>query len=309
MSHFDKITAQTSVKDLELGQLTLQRRYKRLYWLAIISAIVVVLTIVVSAVQQQLVLGFWDLSRTVQQFHIPASVDLSRFQTSELPNYLQRLLSWLGWFVLKVFTMLMGSFITIRVLKHFGYFQRRFRSLVLKFVAWLISCIVIWSSLSFLQQRMYETEYQPYRVLLSYENNIQNSVIARQLAQGREQEAVKAYLLAQTALLHEPADLAAAKSYVQHLIVSEETQPYFASYGFKDEQLWAMQQQVFAQSISPIAQQVDVKAQRAQQVSTLLQWLLYVLMGIFSTITLLSYVVGYHIQQRCQRIAQMLSQY
>lgn len=306
MSSFDKMTAQTSAQEIKLRLTTLQRRQKRLYWLAFAGLIVVILLAILSFVQHDLLLSFWDLSQSVQQLHIPASVDLSRFQTSELPHYLGRFLSWLGWLILKICAVLIGGFISIRVLKHFGYFRQRFKSLVLKFVAWLISCIVIWSSLSYLQYYLSETEQQSYQVLLSYDQNIQESVIAQQLAQGRELEAVKAYLLAQTALLHRPVDRAAAETYMQQLLVSEQTQPYFAGYGFKAEQLWAMQQQLYGKSVSPIGQSMDHKALQAKKLSVVLQWIIYLMLGMTLCCTALSYVFARNIQQRCRRIEQLL---
>lgn len=308
MSSFDKMTAQTSAQEIKLRLTTLQSRQKRLYWLALVSLVVVILLAILSFVQQAFLLSFWDLSQTVQQLHIPASVDLSRFQTSELPHYLGRFLSWLGWLILKICAVLLGGFISIRLLKHFGYFRQRFKSLVLKFVAWLISCILIWSSLSYVQYYLSETEQQSYQVLLGYDQNIQDSVIAQQLAQGRELEAVKAYLLAQTALLHRPVDRAAAETYMQQLIVSEETQPYFAGYGFKAEQLWAMQQQLYGQSVTPIGKSMDHKALQAKQLSAALQWVIYFMLCLSLCCAALSYVFARNIQQRCRRIQQLLDE-
>lgn len=306
LSSFDKMTAQTSAHEIKLRLTTLQRRQKRLYVLAFAGLVLVILLAILSVVQQDLLLSFWDLSLSVQQLHIPASVDLSRFQTSELPHYLGRILSWIGWLILKICAVLLGGFISIRVLKHFGYFRQRFKSLVLKFVAWLISCIVIWSSLSYLQYYLSETEQQSYQVLLSYDENIQESVIAQQLAQGRELEAVKAYLLAQTALLHRPVDRAAAETYMQQLLISEQTQPYFAGYGFKAEQLWAMQQQLYGKSVSPIGQSMDHKALQAKKLSVVFKWIIYLVLCLTLFCTLLSYMLARNIQQRCRRVEQLL---
>lgn len=305
MSGFDPIRAQTTVKDVNQSLTILQRRQRNLYIVAGVSISLMVVALFLAVIQQQLVLSFWDLSRSVQQLHIPASVDLTSFQSRELPHYLERFLSWLGWLFFKVLAVLIGGFLLIRLLKHFGYFQRRFKSLVLKFVAWLISCILIWSSLSYVQYKLTATEQQSYHMLLSYDQNIQDSVMAQQLAQGRELEAVKAYLLIQTALLHDPVDKAAAQSYMQQLLVSEQTQPYFASYGFKPEQLWAMQQQLYGKSVSPIAQQLDIKAVKAGKISQVVQVLLYLFALLALVIALFSYLLARNIQQRRIRIQQM----
>lgn len=306
MSGFDPMRGQSAVKDLSLSLTTLVRRQRHLYMMAMVSIGFVAVALFLLLIQQQLVLSFWDLSRSVQQLHIPASVDLTSFQSRELPHYLERFLSWLGWLFFKVFAVLIGGFLLIRLLKHVGYFQRRFKSLVLKFVAWLISCILIWSSLSYIQYTLTATEQQPYHMLLSYEQNIQESVMAQQLAQGRELEAVKAYLLIQTALLHDPVDQAAAQSYMQQLVLSEQTQPYFSSYGFKPEQLWAMQQQLYGKSITPIAQQLDVKAIKAEKTSQVVQVLLYLLLLIALLTALFCALFARNIQQRCIRIDQMM---
>lgn len=305
MSGFDPIRAQTAVKDVNLSLTTLLRRQRRLYLLALVSLSLMVLALFLTVIQQQLVLSFWDLSRSVEQLHIPATVDLTSFQSRELPHYFERFLSWLGWLFVKAIAVLIGGFLLIRLLKHFGYFQRRFKSLVLKFVAWLICCILIWSSLSYIQYRLNATEQQSYYMLLSYDHNIQESVMAQQLAHGRELEAVKAYLLAQTALLHDPVDKAAAQTYMQQLLLSEQSQPYFASYGFKPEQLWAMQQQLYGKSISPTAQQLDIYALKAEKVSIVVKWLLYAFAVVALISAMLSYLFARNIQQRCLRIQQL----
>lgn len=305
MSGFDPIRAQTAVKDVNLSLTALLRRQRRLYLLALVSLSLMVLALFLTVIQQQLVLSFWDLSRSVEQLHIPATVDLTSFQSRELPHYFERFLSWLGWLFVKVIAVLIGGFLLIRLLKHFGYFQRRFKSLVLKFVAWLICCILIWSSLSYIQYRLNATEQQSYYMLLSYDHNIQESVMAQQLAHGRELEAVKAYLLAQTALLHDPVDKAAAQTYMQQLLLSEQSQPYFASYGFKPEQLWAIQQQLYGKSISPTAQQLDIYALKAEKVSIVVKWLLYAFAVVALISAMLSYLFARNIQQRCLRIQQL----
>lgn len=306
MSGFDSIKSQATRQDVNLSLIILQRRQRNLYIVAIFSICIMLLACFLLVIQQQLVLSYWDLSRSVQQLHIPASVDLTSFQSRELPHYLERFMGWLGWFFLKIFAVLIGGFCLIRVLKHFGYFQRRFKSLVLKFVAWLISCILIWSSLSYIQHRLNVAEQQPYSMLLSYDQNIQDSVMAQQLAYGRELEAVKAYLLAQTALLHDPVDKAAAQSYMQQLLVSEQSQPYFMSYGFKPEQLWAMQQQLYGKSVSPITKQLDQQAEKAEKISSIIKVLLYVLAGFALLSALFSYLLARNIQQRCLRIDQLI---
>src|SRR5690606_40951951 len=72
-------------------------------------------------------------------------------------------------------------------------------------------------------------------------------------------------ILAQTALLHKPQDLSAAKPYVFNLVEAEKQDAKFEQYGFKPEQLWTMQQQIYGQAMTPVAKSVNTQVQQANQ--------------------------------------------
>lgn len=86
--------------------------------------------------------------------------------------------------------------------------------------------------------------------IVHYEKHIQESELARYLQDADMATPVKAYLLAQTALMHHPAiDKDAAIPEVLALVKAEQQDPQFLQYGFKPEQLWTMQQQKFMEKL------------------------------------------------------------
>ncbi len=139
---------------------------------------------------------------------------------------------------------------------------------------------------------------QVYAKIVHYEKHIQESELARYLQNADMAAPVKAYLLAQTALMHHPADKDAAIPQVLTLVKAEQQDPQFLQYGFKPEQLWTMQQQVYGKALTPMAQSVQKQVQQAQQLNTLV--LLYESRGYGAYVNPVcgTLVLSRHLQQR-----------
>ena len=204
------------------------------------------------------------------------------------PDYFFALLSWFGWLILKIFASFIGAFFLVGLLKKFGFFYVRFQSFILKFVGWLISFIVIWSGLTYWQYDLRNDREDVYQQVVYYDSNINDSEVARYLVDSDIASPVKSYLLAQTALLHKPVDLSAARPYVAQVVEAERQDNKFEQYGFKPEQIWTMQQQVYGKSLTPLAQSVDRQAQQAEQVSKITN---VIIIGIAILFTLLSLII------------------
>ncbi len=83
------------------------------------------------------------------------------------------------------------------------------------------------------------------------QKHIQESELARYLQNAEMATPVKAYLLAQTALMHNPADKDAAIPQVLTLVEAEKQgSAILYNMDLKPEQLWTMQQQVYGKAIN-----------------------------------------------------------
>ena len=117
---------------------------------------------------------------------------------------------------------------------------------------------------------------------------------------------MKSYLLAQTALLHHPADRAAAIPQVQALIQAEKNDPQFLEYGFKPEQLWTMQHQLFQKTMTPMAQSVSKQAAQAELLNSTLRWVLMFVIALATLLSLILYALARQIKNRTVRIEQRI---
>lgn len=291
------------VQSIESRLYLLKKRQHRVTLFSMVAMLIFIIGLIASFTQTDLVYSFFDLGQQVHQLHIPVAVNNELLSFSQ-PDYFLSLLSWLGWMILKVFAGFFGAFIFVRILKKFKFFQWRFKSFILRFVAWLIGFILIWSGLTYLQYDSRSDDNQAYTELIAYDQNIQQSQIARDLKNSDVPDAVKDYLLAQTALLHRPIDKDAALPYVAGLIRAERIDPHFIEYGFKPEQLWIMQQQMYGKSITPLAQSVQLQANQAQQLSEIIKKLCLGLSFVALFIAILSYGLAMNLKKRTLRIEQ-----
>lgn len=294
------------VEQISTGLNMLQKRQTKLSVMSLFTGSLLVISFVGIFVQQDFIYHYFGLTQSIEQLHLPYTLDRSITEYANQPDYLMNLLSWLGWFVLKVFVSIIGAFIAIKLLKFFRFFYVRFQSFILKFVAWLIAIIVIWSSLTYVQYDLSDDDAEAQFELVHYQNNIQESRIAELMNENQTAPEVKAYVLAQTALLHQPVDKDVATAYVAQLAQAERTQQNFIEFGFKPEQLWTMQKQVYGQSMTPLAKSVEAKVSQANNWSHIARWVLASLALIFLLITALLYALASRLKQRAVRIQQQI---
>ncbi|QXR20331.1 hypothetical protein EGK58_005465 [Acinetobacter variabilis] len=293
-------------QDIKQGVVALKKRQRNLMLLGLTTSTVCIASVIGLFFQQELVYGFFGLSTQLQQLHLPVSVDANLASIGDSPDYFFALLSWFGWLILKIFSSFIGAFFLVGLLKKFRFFYVRFQSFILKFVGWLISFIVIWSGLTYWQYDLRNDREDAYQQVVYYDSNINDSEVARYLVDSNIASPVKSYLLAQTALLHKPVDLSAARPYVAQVVEAERQDNKFEQYGFKPEQIWTMQQQVYGKSLTPVAQSVDRQAQQAEQVSKITNVIIIGIAILFALLSLIIFALANSIKGRSLRIEQRI---
>jgi len=293
-------------QDIKQGVIALKRRQRNLMLLGLTTSTVFIASLISLFFQQELVYGFFGLSTEVQQLHLPVSVDAALASIGDSPDYFFSLLSWIGWLIIKIFSSFIGAFIVISLMKKLRFFYVRFQSFVLKFVAWLIAFILIWSGLTYWQHDLRNDEDDAYQQVVYYDSNINDSEIARYLADSEIAAPVKSYLLAQTALLHKPVDLSAARPYVAQVVEAEKKDAKFEQYGFKPEQIWTMQQQVYGKSLTPVAQSVERQAQQADEVTKIVNIVIIGIAILSALLSLILFLLAHSIKGRSLRIEQRI---
>ncbi|OTG87296.1 hypothetical protein [Acinetobacter sp. ANC 3832] len=295
------------VQQIETGITVLKRRQKKLMFSSIGMSIIFIVSLFTLFVQQDIVLSLFGLSQQVEQLHLPYSIDANLRDFLDQPDYLLNLFSWFGWLVLKVIVAFTGAFIIVSILKKFRFFLIRFQSFVLKFVAWLVAFIILWSGLTYLQYDLKDDEAKQYQAFVHYDKNIQQSDIYQYLQRSNNPEPVQSYVLAQTALLHKPVDRDVAIAYVSKLVQSERTDPHFLEYGFKPEQIWSMQHQLYGKSVSPIAIGVESQVVKANRWAEISQFIVAGMVVLSFIVSLFLYLLASRLKKRLVRISQQLS--
>ena len=293
-------------QDIKQGVIALKRRQRNLMLLGLTTSTVFIASLISLFFQQELVYGFFGLSTEVQQLHLPVSVDAALASIGDSPDYFFSLLSWIGWLIIKIFSSFIGAFIVISLMKKLRFFYVRFQSFVQKFVAWLIAFILIWSGLTYWQHDLRNDQDDAYQQVVYYDSNINDSEIARYLADSEIAAPVKSYLLAQTALLHKPVDLSAARPYVAQVVEAEKKDAKFEQYGFKPEQIWTMQQQVYGKSLTPVAQSVERQAQQADEVTKIVNIVIIGIAILSALLSLILFLLAHSIKGRSLRIEQRI---
>ncbi len=294
------------LQSVEQRLVSLKKRQKHLMWFATTSLSLCILSIFTLYFQHDIAFGLFGLASETKQLYFPAMMNLDLSYFSSDSDYIFSLFKWIGWLILKFFGSFFAAFILVSILKHFHFFKVRFKSLVLRFVAWLLCFILVWTGMSFVQYDMKDKKEKAYAELTQYDQNIQQSKIAQYLQNSNEDQYVKAYLLAQTALLHKPADLATAKPYLQMLVDAERQNPKFDQYGFRPEQLWTMQQQVYGKAITPVAQSVKDQVKNAELIEKMMQYVLWTIFSLSLVIALFLYLISSRLKTRVYRIEQSL---
>ena len=302
MSPIDDLSVQPIDQRLDI----LKKRQRHLMiWFFMTSTFGVVI-IASLFLQKEFIYRFFDLSVHVQALDLPYHVqELVPFK--QPVDYFFNLLSWFGWLFLKIFVSFIGAFLLVSWMKKFKFFQQRFQAWTQRILAWVISFILLWSGLSYIQYDWKDETEQAYQQWMSYENNIVESQIAQDLKQANISSTEKAYVLAQVALLHQPVDRKTANVYVNQLIFAEKNNPVqFKEYDFKPEQLWVMQQQLYGKSITALTQPLDLRAQQAERVSQIMNVILWGLIVLVIAISTILYALAKQLKNRRVRINQKL---
>ncbi|WP_173910297.1 hypothetical protein [Acinetobacter sp. Marseille-Q1618] len=292
--------------DLKTGLMRLKQRQSKLTAFTVLSCVVFITTALSLFIQQDVVFHFLGLTQNISQLHIPLSVDQNLQAYVDQPNYLMNLFSWFGWLLLKVVVSFIGAFFIVSFLKKFRFFLVRFQSFVLKFVAWLIAFAVLWAGLTYVQYDWKDNEQSVYEKLVHYDRNIQQSHIFQYLRQSETAQPVQAYLLGQAALLHKPQDQEVATAYVAQLVQAERTDPHFFEYGFKSEQLWAMQHAVYGKSVTASTEKLQPRIENAQYWSAMIQKVLLGISILFLVLSLILYALTQRFKQRVIRIQRQI---
>ena len=302
MSPIDDLSVQPIDQRLDI----LKKRQRHLMiWFFLTSTLAVVI-IASLFLQKEFIYRFFDLSVHVQALDLPYHVqELVPFK--QPVDYFFNLLSWFGWLFLKIFVSFIGAFLLVSWAKKLRFFQRRFQAWTQRILAWVISFILLWSGLSYIQYDWKDETKQAYQQWMSYENNIVESQIAQDLQQANISSTEKAYVLAQVALLHQPVDRKTANVYVNQLIFAEKNNPVqFKEYDFKPEQLWVMQQQLYGKSITALTQPLDLRAQQAERVSQIVNVVLWGMILLVAALSAILYILAKHLKNRRVRITQKL---
>ena len=302
MSPIDDLSVQPIDQRLDI----LKKRQRNLMIWFFLTSTLAVIIIASLFLQKEFIYRFFDLSVHVQALDLPYHVqELVPFK--QPVDYFFNLLSWFGWLFLKILVSFIGAFLLVSWMKKFKFFQQRFQAWTQRILAWVISFILLWSGLSYIQYDWKDETKQAYQQWMSYENNIVESQIAQDLKQANISSTEKAYVLAQVALLHQPVDRKTANVYVNQLIFAEKNNPVqFKEYDFKPEQLWVMQQQLYGKSITALTQPLDLRAQQAERVSQIVNVVLWGMIFLVAALSAILYILAKHLKNRRVRITQKL---
>ena len=302
----EKTQYPVDIQQIEHGLKILQHRKRNLMVSAVVLSSVGIASLVSVFFQQELVFNLFGVAQQVHQLHLPYILDQQLREYIHQPDYLMNALSWFGWLILKLIVSFIGAFIIVGVLKKIRFFKVRFQSFILKFVAWLLSLIVLWSGLTYVQYDLKDDEDKELKSFIKYDQNIQQSDIYQYLQRSDAPETVQSYLLAQTALMHKPVDKVVATVYAEKLIKAEQSDSRFLEYGFKPEQLWTIQHQVFNRALSPIAQGVEAQVGRASFWSNIVEKALWGISALSLFFSLMIYWVASRIAKRLHRIGHRI---
>lgn len=292
--------------NIQQGVQILKRRKTHLMGWCIFTTSLALVALISYFLQQEMLYSWFGISPEVKQLHIPVSADAELTQFGQAPNYFFNLLSWFGWLFLKMTSAFIGAFFVIHFLKKIRFFAIRFQSFVLKFVGWIVAFICIWSTLTYIQYDWNDEAADPYATAIEYKNSLHESELAQYLDHTQLAPPVKAYVLAQIALLHAPADENAAIPYVLTLVDAEKSDPDFIQYGFSASQLWSMQQQLYGKAITPLAKSISPKIEQAQKWGNILQVVIISAFMVNVILSLILYSFSRYFAARTRRIEQNL---
>ena len=294
--------------ELQQGVTTLHARRNKMRLLTMSSATLMVLGGFALFFNQSLVYSYFDLSTVVQQLHIPMSAGQLQQYLGQQPDYFGRLLTWVLWSASKVAIALVGATLFVIYAQKINFFKVRMHNFGKRFLAWIIAFMLLIGGISAVQNDVMDDEHQAeeYAELVEYRSNIQDSELYTLTQQSQLPATVEAYLLAQTALLHDPVDQDVALAYVTKLVEAERDDAKFLSYGFKPQQIWAMQQQIYGKAVTPFAESVHKNQQVADKIVSYSQVLWLIIVASFAVLAFIFYGLMQQFNRRIGRIEQGL---
>ena len=303
----DNFTPVPQIDQLQLGQLRKRRNRMRMYM--VFSVVIAIMSLIALIFNPQLIYRLFEISPTLQQLHIPAAAEMIRQKVGEQNDYFGNLLGWLFWLGFKPLAAFIGAFVVVIYAKRWRFFQIRMLGFGKKVLAWLISFILIWSGLAWLQAEIRDSDdiQEQSAKIIQYKQDISQSQMYTYVQRSQLAEPVKDYLLAQTALLQKPADTTTAKYYVDKLIEYENNHPTFqVQYDIDKHQLWAMQQQIYGKAVTPLAQSVQDAIPMIDKVMAYSRWLFMIATIIFGFFTVIFYGLTRQFSKRLERIHTQL---
>ena len=290
------------LQQIEQSLNVLQRRKRNLTASAVFGSSVGIASFVCIFFQQELIFNLFGVAQQIQYIHLPFTINTQLRDYIHQPDFLVNAFSWLGWLILKLMLSFIGAFVVVSFLKKIYFFKIRLQSFLLKFVAWMCAFILLWSGIAYVQHDMRDDEESEILSFIQYDKGIQQSEIYQYLSQSKLPDTMQSYLLAQTALLHKPTDQVVATVYAEKLMKAEQSDPKFLEYGFKPEQLWSIQHQVFNKALTPIAQSVEKQVIHATFWSNFVEKGLWILTIISLSISLILYLLSNRIGKRLNRV-------
>ena len=288
---------------LQQGISVLKRRQKYLMFSMKCILTVAVLLGISYPLQQNYLYGLWGLSHEIYYIHIVPELVLADVHSND---YFFNLISWFLWSGFKVIISFVGAFFLVHYLKKISVLKLKNRSIILKFIRWILAFVFIWMGLTYIQYGGKDKQSADLVRIVKYESNINESEIAQYLKKNDMAKPIKDYTLAQTALLHEPADYELANIFTQALMDAEKSDKNFSNYGFKPEQIWTLQNQIYGESKTDLAKQFDLKAVKVEIYTRYLQLLTIILIVISILSSLIIFFIFNNLKKRILRIEQRI---
>ena len=295
--------------EFEQGLVQLKARCNKMRASMMLSLLLGIMALVALYFNQQLVYALFEISPTLQQLHVPFSAQSVQDRIGGQNDYFSHLIQWILWLGLKLSVSFVGAILLIFYAKKLSFFKQKFKGFVQTTLAFVISFILLWVGLSFAQYEWVgdDAKQEQYLEAVEYQTNIQQSDVYRYIQQSKIDEPVADYLLAQTAILHRPIDREVALAYLSKLAkVEQNDASQLVAYGFKPEQLWMMQHQIYGKAVTPFAETVQTQVNEANRIVQIMRLILVGLIISFAVLMMIFYLLNWRLSKRLGRIEQQL---
>lgn len=295
--------------EFEQGLVQLKARRNKMRASMMLSLLLGIMAVVALYFNQQLVYALFEISPTLQQLHVPFSAQSVQDRIGGQNDYFSHLIQWILWLGLKLSMSFVGAILLIFYAKKLSFFKQKFKGFVQTTLAFVISFILLWAGLSFAQYEWVgdDPKQEQYLEAVEYQTNIQQSDVYRYIQQSKIDEPVADYLLAQTAILHRPIDREVALAYLSKLAkVEQNDASQMVANGFKPEQLWMMQHQIYGKAVTPFAETVQTQVNEANRIVQIMRLILVGLIISFAVLMMIFYLLNWRLNKRLGRIEQQL---